>query len=192
MAFESSKLGTIVGSNLAFKLLSLNAQGIRSFEKRNAVFGWLLKQKVDLCFLQETYSTKEVENIWKKQWKGEMFFLHGSEHSRGVLILIMNSLEFKLISVWSVKGNFIFFEAFVQDQKFLFVNIYAPNKLSKQTLFFDQTKDELDNSGIDDDCRIIMGGDFNVILNPDLDGFGGKPKLKESAKEIENICLFRI
>ena len=139
----------MVGSNLAFKLISLNARGIRSFEKRKAVFGWLLNQKVDLCFLQETYSTKEVENIWKKQWKGEMFFSHGSEHSRGVLILIKNSLEFELISVRADEdGRFIFLEAFVQDQKFLFVNIYAPNKLSEQTLFFDQIKDELDNSGI--------------------------------------------
>ena len=151
-----------------------------------------MKQKIDLCFLQETYSTKEVENIWKKQWKGGRFFSHSSEHSRGVLILIKNSLEFELISVRSDKeGRFIFLEAFVQDQKFLFVNIYAPNKSSEQTLFFDQIKDELDNSGIDKDCRIIMGGggDFNVILDPDLDGSGGNPKLKESAKEIENICL---
>ena len=180
----------MVCSNLAFKLISLNARGIRSFDKRKAVFGWLLEQKVDLCFLQETYSTKEVENIWKKQWKGEMFFSHGSEHSRGVLILIKKSLEFELISVRSDKeGRFIFLEALVQDQKFLFVNIYAPNKSSEQTLFFDQIKDELDNSGIDDDCRIIIGEDFNVILDPDLDGFGGKPKLKESAKQIENICL---
>ena len=89
----------MVCSNLAFKLISLNARGIRSFDERKAVFGWLLEQKVDLCFLQETYSTKEVENIWKKQWKGEMFFSHGSEHSRGVLILIKKSLEFELISV---------------------------------------------------------------------------------------------
>ena len=126
----------MVGSNLAFKFISLNARGIRPIEKRKAIFGWLLKQKVDLCFLHETYSTKEVENIWKKQWKGEMFFSHGSEHSRGVLILIKNSLEFELISVRSDKeGRFIFLEAFVQDQKFLFVNIYAPNKSSEQTLF---------------------------------------------------------
>ena len=119
-----------------------------------------------------------------------MFFFNGSEHacSRGVLILIKNSLEFELILGQSDKEKrFIFLEAFVQDQKFLFVNIYAPNKSSEQTLFFDQIKDELANS--DDDCRIIIGGDFNVILNPDLDGFGGKLKLKESAKQIENICL---
>ena len=121
----------MVGSNLAFKLLSLSARGIRSFEKRKAVFGWLLNQKVDLCFLQETCSTKEVEIIWKKQWKGEMFFSHGSEHRRDVLILIKNSLGFKLISVQVHKeGRLTFLEAFVQYQKLLFVNICAPNKLS--------------------------------------------------------------
>ena len=146
-----------------------------------------MKQKVDLCFLQETYSTKEVQNIWKKQWKVEMFFSLGLEHSRGVLILIKNSLEFELISVqFDKEGHFIFLEAFVQDQKFLFVNIYAPNKLSEQTLFLMKLRM---NWTTDDDYSIIMGEDFNVVLDPDLDGFGRKQKLKESAKEIKNICL---
>ena len=87
----------MVASNYAFKLLSLNARGIRSFEKQKAVFGWVMKQQVDICFLQETYSTKEVENVWKKQWKGGMYFSHGSEHSRGVLVLIKN--------VWNSKSS---------------------------------------------------------------------------------------
>ena len=131
---------------------------------RRPVYGWLSKQEVDIYFLQETYSTKVVENIWKKQWKGELFFSNGSEHSRGVLILIKNSLEFELVSVRPDKEErFIFLEALVQDQKFLFVNIYAPNKTSDQTLFFDQIKDELDKSDIDGGCKIIIGGDFNVI-----------------------------
>ena len=55
--------------NINFKLLSLNARGIRSFEKRKALFGWLMKDKSDICFLQESYSTPEVENIWKSQSK---------------------------------------------------------------------------------------------------------------------------
>ena len=36
----------------------------------------------------------------------------------------------------------------MQDQKFLLVNIYAPNKTSEQTLFFDKIRDELDNTDI--------------------------------------------
>lgn len=34
-----------------------------------------------------------------------------------------------------------------------------------------------------------MGGDFNVILDPMLDGLERKPKLKESVKIIEQIRL---
>ena len=84
------------------------------------------------------------------------------------------------------QGRFILLEAIVQDQKFVFLNIYAPNKTSEQILFFNQIKDELNRMGIDDECRIMAGGDFNVILDPKLDG---NPKLKESGKLIENICL---
>ena len=53
------------------------------------------------------------------------------------------------------KGCFTFLDPFVQDQKFLFVNIYAPNKTSEQTLFLDQSKEDLDKSDLDDDFRII-------------------------------------
>ena len=60
--------------NISFELLSLNARGVRSFDKRKSIFNWLFKSSADICFLQETYSTPEVENVWKKQWKGEMFF----------------------------------------------------------------------------------------------------------------------
>ena len=51
--------------NINFQILSLpvNARGIHSFEKRKAVLKWLYKSHADICFLQETYSTTEVENI---------------------------------------------------------------------------------------------------------------------------------
>ena len=39
--------------------------------------------------------------------------------------------------------------------------------------------------------RIKDGGDINVILDPNLDGFGSKPKLKESVRQIGNICLLQ-
>ena len=49
--------------NLSFTMLSLNARGILSFEKRKVLFHCLAKDKSDIIFLQETYSTPEVENI---------------------------------------------------------------------------------------------------------------------------------
>ena len=68
-------------NNLKFKALSLNVRGIRTFEKRKSIFNWLTKQNSDICFLQETYSTGEIEK--KKAVVRRHFFAHGSNHSRG-------------------------------------------------------------------------------------------------------------
>ena len=84
-----------MGRNNEFNLLSLNVCGIRTFEKWKAVFSWLVNSDADIIFLQETYSTGNIENIWRKQWKGEMFFLHGSNNSSGVLVLIKDNLDFR-------------------------------------------------------------------------------------------------
>ena len=94
-------------SNIDFKLLSLNVRGIRNFEKRKAIFQWISKQNADVIFLQETYSTKEVEQFWRLQWKGEIFFAHGSENSKGVMILT-KGLDIKISdSQLDPEGRFI-------------------------------------------------------------------------------------
>ena len=56
----------------------------------------LTKQNSDIYFLQGTYSTKEIENQWEKQWFGDIYFAHGSNHSHGVPILVRKSFDFKL------------------------------------------------------------------------------------------------
>ena len=35
-----------------------------------------------------SYSTADVEDIWRTQWRGKLFFAHGSKHSCGVMILV--------------------------------------------------------------------------------------------------------
>ena len=47
--------------NVSFKIISLNARGIRDFTKRKAGFNWLHKQNADVAFLQETYSTPDKQ-----------------------------------------------------------------------------------------------------------------------------------
>lgn len=59
--------------NVNFKLLLFNVRGIRLLEKRKALFIWSNKQKTDIIFLQETYSSVEIENIWRTQWNGKFF-----------------------------------------------------------------------------------------------------------------------
>ena len=111
-----------------FKLLSLNVRGIRSSTKRKAL--WLGERKYDIVFLQETYSTIDIESVWRTQWQGKLHFSYGSNHSCGVMILVRDDLDFKLHLVRSDdNGRYIIMEADVQGSSFLFVNIYAPNSV---------------------------------------------------------------
>ena len=175
--------------NLDFKMLSLNVRGIRSFDKRKALCNWIAKERSDIIFLQETYCTPEVENIWKSQRRGSVFFSHGSQHSRGAIILLKENCDCE-VNMYreDEQGRLLILKAFIQGRSFVLVNIYAPNKIKDKGTFFQEIHKQLDELVLEENCEIIIGGDFNVILEPDLDGTGGKPQVKDSCKKIDNLC----
>ena len=147
------------------------------------------KNPVQIYAFFKKLSSKEVENIWRKQWKGDMFFSHGSCHSKGVLILVRDHLDFKLQSVKAdEEGRYISLLAMIQDSPFLLLNIYAPNKCAEQCDFFKTVAEEL-KTNVSSECSIVVGGDFNVIFYPYLDDSGGVRKKKDSVKYLEDICL---
>lgn len=173
-----------------FKLASLNVRGIRSSTKRKALFTWLNERKYDIIFLQETYSTVDVEYIWKTQWKGKLYFSHGSNHSCGVMVLVRGDLDFELISINSDDdGRSIVMEAVVQESSYLFVNIYAPNRTQDQCRFFDKLNNNIEDCVANKELKIILGGDFNVTFDSDLDCSGGRPFTKDSIKNVQNLCF---
>jgi len=161
--------------------LSLNVRGLRSYSKRTAVFTWLRRKKADIIFLQETYSTLEVENTWKAEWRGKVYFSHGTNHSRGTMILIRDDLEFDFENVEiDPNGRSILLEATVQGFPLLLLNIYAPNTLGQQKHFFSSVLQNLnDHADIMTERAILIGGDFNLFFDTHLDCDGGNPQLKE-------------
>ena len=95
----SPTIGETQIANVNFKLISLNARGIRDFQKRKAIFSWIKKQNADIAFLQETHSTPEIVDAWKFQWHENIYYSHGTNHIKGVLILVSDKLQFELRSV---------------------------------------------------------------------------------------------
>ena len=59
-----------------------------NLKELRAIFSYLKNQKATLYLLQETYSLKEDGKVWSAEWGGQALFSHGSEHSRGVCILL--------------------------------------------------------------------------------------------------------
>ena len=150
---------------------------------------WLVNFDPDIFFLQETYSTRDIENIWRKQWKGELFLSHGSNHSRGVLVLVRDNLDFNKHSTKvDSQGHYIFLEAYIQDSPYFILNIHAPNKCSEQFLFFKDVLDFLKRGArAEQDHPFIVGGDFNIIFDHLLDGQGGNSKRKDSGKTVADM-----
>ena len=113
----------------SLRLLSLNVKGISNFRKRRVVFTWCRKQKADVIFLQETHSTEEREKRWIKEWGSQICFSQGSSNSRRVAILLKRGIDIVLRkSFGDTCGRFIVLESKINDEEYILINVYAPNK----------------------------------------------------------------
>ena len=63
--------------------LSWNVRGINDETKRKSVFRFLRNTKSDVMLLQETYSRKEVETKWTREWGNSIIFAHEQTTVRG-------------------------------------------------------------------------------------------------------------
>ena len=73
--------------------------------------------KLPFCFfLQETYSSKECENVWRAEWGGAIFFSHGTNHSKGALILIDPKITCKVEKqICDKNGRYIILDLVLAD-----------------------------------------------------------------------------
>ena len=156
---------------------------------RLCLFGFKNKRWVLYSYKKPTVR-KKLKTNWKRQWKGPMFFANGSNHSCGALVLVRDCLEFEMKSIITDdNGRYILLNAKVQGSDYILGNVYAPNKIKEQCNFFVELQQKFDDFITIQDQRIIIGGDFNVIMDQNLDCAGGSPKEKESVKFLNDICL---
>ena len=155
------------------KIISLNVRGLRNQVKRRSIFSYLKNQKATLYCLQETFSKEDDEKIWSAEWGGQIIFSHGSEHSRGVCILLSVNSGFSLSAVCTDRdGRYIIVKVNTGDEQFFVINIYAPNKGAEQELYIRSLGANLISKT--DITKIIIAGDWNGSLFP-KDKSGGLP-----------------
>ena len=72
------------------------------------------------------------------------------------MILVRSDLDFSLKSInLDSEGRSIIMEAEVQGSLFLFVNIYAPNKVQDQCHFFENLNKNIEDFVVNKEHRII-------------------------------------
>ena len=118
-------------------IITLNVRGIRNRVKRRSLFSYLKDQNCHFYLLQETFSEPKDERVWKNEWGGDVFFSHGSNHSKGVCILVNPSIAVNVENSYKdIDGRIIAIDVICNGVNLSICNVYAPTSLPWSQRFF--------------------------------------------------------
>ena len=162
------------------RLCTSNARGLSEYTKRRDLFHNYRKKNYQVIFLQETHSTKEKEKCWNTQWGSKIWFSHGISQARGVAILFAKSLNYEIHNVITDEaGRYILLYCTIEKHKYLLSNIYALNVDDVQ--FIEKWMVEVKRFTPE---YIILGGDFNFVMELDIDKQGGRSVTHSKSRDV--------
>ena len=155
-------------------ILTINVNGLRKRRMRWIIFNELKKMKIDICFLQETHILDSDIHEWNKEWDGEIIYQPGTSHSRGEIILLSSKFDYENLTTFCRDDRMIGISFKHLNTKVHCINIYAPNKSYDKTTFYTQLKSVITNHDINPDDYLIIGGDFNCVIDNKIDIISGE------------------
>ena len=148
---------------LKCNIITLNVRGIRNRVKRRSIFSYLKDQNCHFYLWQETFSEPKDERVWKNEWGGDVFFSHGSNHSKGVCILVNPSIVVNVENSYKdIDGRIIAIDVICNGVNLSICNVYAPTSCQSQGKFL-QILNEFMTSNLNI-TQLIIGGDWNATL----------------------------
>ena len=171
-------------NNHSITFVSLNVKGINNPVKRQKIDNYLRQLKADVAFLQETHLKQGRQKLLKRNWVGQVFHSNFNAKARGAAILISKNVPFDVEEIISDSaGRFVIVQGHMFSTPTVLLSVYAPNWDNKD--FFVKLFNTLPNNN---DYNIIVGGDFNCVLDPNLDRSSNRLQgLYKSAKVIHNF-----
>ena len=119
-------------------------------------------QNCHFYLLQETFSEPKDERVWKNEWGGDIFFLHGSNHSKGVCILVNPSIVVNVENGYKdIDGRIIAIDVTCNGVNLSICHVYAPTSCRSQGKFL-QILNEFMTSNLNI-TQLIIGGDWNAM-----------------------------
>ena len=146
-------------------IFSQNCQGLGNPQKQRALFRHVRAKKYNIVCLQDVHIQSQQESYVKAEWGNDAYFSCFNSSSRGVLILLNNNFEYKVEKINSdVNGNYIILDINIEGKKFTLINLYGPN--DDKPKFYKELRQKYKTLNND---NIIICGDWNLVINPDLD-----------------------
>ena len=166
----------------SFSVASLNVRGLKNSGKREAIFATL--RPFHIIFLQETHTTPQDELVYAREWHGKSFWNHNDSRTAGTAILFSDNFSPKILQeIKDEYGQTIILILELETVPLVFCNVHAPsggiNKTSRKEFF-----DDLENTLKDlNYVNFIIGGDFNCVLDENLDRNNPSTNNSDSSKK---------
>ena len=158
-----------------------NVRGLNNKLKRKKLFRQIKNEKYDLFLMQEVYSTEATERLWGADWGGKIYFSHGTNNARGVAIAVGSKSGGTNLEVRSDNaGRFLIITFRIDNIETMVVNVYAPNVDSPE--FYVKLFTMMNEITAD---SYIIGGDFNLVMNTELDSKNRKTNNDKSVKIVK-------
>ena len=146
----------------------LNVRGLTNKQKRIDVFEWLKQKQHSIYLLQEFHGHKHLTDEYLREWGYKGIFNFHTSDSRGVAILFLNNFDFTLHDQKvNDEGNLIVVDITIETHRLTLVNLYGPNK--DDPPFYNAMRQIIDGF---DNASIIMGGDWNMVMDYEKDTHG--------------------
>ena len=169
---------------------SFNVRGLRNQQKREQIFQWLKTNKSSISMLQETHTNNECEAKWEREWGGKAYFSGNKGNKEGVCILLNENENFQVIKHTEIiVGRMQCLELKINEKCLMIVNVYGPN--NDDVDFFEKLEAFVRDN---EDQNIIIGGDFNTVMDPKIDKRNGNidthKKCRSQLNSFLNTCNF--
>lgn len=176
-------------------ILSLNVNGLNSAIKRTGILEYLQRKSVSCALIQETHLKQCDVALFQNKYYKLTALSCAVNKTKGLLILVSRKLHFTVEHIRNDdEGRFVFARCKIYNDSIALAYIYCPNETDKE--FFIKISDILLK---ETDCPLVVGGDFNAVLDPALDKSGPETTvnpssklLNEFIKELNIIDLWRI
>jgi exonuclease III len=170
--------------NSSLSVVSLNVDGMRDPKRRSLMFDYLNRYEYDIALLQDTRILNNRECMqWNAKCRCRGFWSVGTVHSLGVGILICDPAKFEGISFdVDFDGRVCVCDLTFNGTPLRVVNIYAPTVGTDRLNFLSQLDKYLLTRR-----KVIMGGDFNLVLDIAMDCFGGNPHGSIGSPELKRL-----
>ena len=151
-------------------ICSVNCRGLSGKKKRSDVLNYLKKKPYSIICLVDTQFTQREERFIRSQWGYEVYFNSFDSQSRGVAIFFKNNFEFKLYNSFKDSNeNILLLDLEIETRRLTLASVYGPN--NDNPAFYKKLQTYIVRMGNND---VIVCGDFNLLINPVVDGVNYK------------------